>query len=86
MTKKQIRKFIQSKGGIWALLGFIGMLLIAAFLIIVGVIYADYGGNWNKIPQVLSSNTAITVYVVFGLVILALIYIYVIFKRKEDIK
>lgn len=84
--KKKIRKFIQSKGGFWALLGFIATLLLAAFLIIVGVIYADYGGNWSKIPQVLSCDTAITVYVVFGLLILALIYLYVIIKRKEDIR
>lgn len=83
--KKKIKRFIQSKGGIWALVGFITLLLIAAFLIIVGIIYSDYGGNWNKIPQVLGSNYAITIYVVFGLVILALVYIYVIFKRKEDI-
>lgn len=84
--KKKILKFIKSKGGIWALLGTISLLLLSAFLIVVGVIYADYGGNWNKISEVLSSDFAITVYVVFGLVVLALIYLYVIIKRKEELK
>ena len=84
--KKKIIKFIKSKGGIWALVGTISLLLLSAFLIIVGVIYADYGGDWNKINEVLTSNFATTTYVVLGLVILALIYIYVIFKRKEELK
>lgn len=84
--KKKIRSFIQSKGGIWALIGTISLLLLAAFLIIVGVVYSDYNGDWSKIVDVLTSNFATTVYVVFGLVILALIYIYIIFKRKEEIK
>lgn len=84
--KRKLVKFINSKGGIWALIGTIVLLLVAAFLVIVGVIYADYGGNWNKISEVLTSNFATTTYVVIGLIILALIYIYVIFKRKEELK
>lgn len=84
--KKKLLKFIKSKGGIWALVGTIVLLLVAAFLVIVGVIYSDYGGNWNKITELLTSNFAITTYVVLGLVIFALIYIYVIFKRKEELK
>ena len=84
--KKKIKKFISSKGGIWALVGTVSLLLISAFLIIVGVIYSDYGGNWGKIGEVLSSNFAITTYVVLGLVIITLIYAYVLIKRKEDIK
>ena len=84
--KKKLKKFILSKGGIWALVGTISLLLISAFLIIVGVIYSDYGGNWNKISEVLSSNFAITVYVVLALVILGLIYAYVLIKRKEELK
>ena len=84
--KKKILKFIKSKGGIWALLGTISLLLVAAFLIVIGVIYSDYNGDWSMIEKVLTSDFAITTYVVLGLVIFALIYIYVIFKRKEELK
>ena len=84
--KRKLTKFINSKGGIWALLGTISLLLLSAFLIVVGVIYADYRGDWSKISEVLTSNFATTTYVVLGLVILALVYIYIIFKRKEELK
>ena len=83
---KKFRKFITSKGGIWAIIGTISLLLLSAFLIVVGIIYSDYNGNWGKIGEILSSNFAITTYVVLGLVIFALLYIYIIFKRKEDLK
>ena len=84
--KKKLIKFINSKGGILALVGTIVLLLIAAFLVVVGVIYADYNGDWSKISEVLTSNFATTTYVVLALVIFALIYIYIIFKRKEELK
>ena len=84
--KRKLEKFINPKGGIWALVGTISLLLLAAFLVVVGVIYADYGGDWSKIGKVLTSNFATTTYVVLGLVILALVYIYIIFKRKEELK
>ena len=83
--KKKFKKYIQSKGGLYALIGTISLVLIATFLIIIGVIYSDYNGDWGKIPEVLSCNTAIAIYVVSGIVLVALIYIYVLFKRKEDI-
>ena len=83
---KKFRKFITSKGGIWAIIGTISLLLISAFLIVVGIIYSDYNGNWGKIWEILSSNFAITTYVVLALIIFALFYIYIIFKRKEDLK
>ena len=83
---KKFRKFITSKGGIWAIIGTISLLLLSAFLIVVGIIYSDYNGNWGMIGEILSSNFAITTYVVLALIIFALFYIYIIFKRKEDLK
>jgi uncharacterized BrkB/YihY/UPF0761 family membrane protein len=83
---KKLKKFISSKGGIYAIIGTISLLIIASFLIIVGVIYGTYGGNWGKIGEVLSSKFAIGVYVIIGLVIFFLIYIAIIFKRNEEIK
>lgn len=86
MKQNKIKKFISKKGGLLAFLTGLGLVLIASFLIIVGVIYGTYGGNWNKIPEVLSSDFAIAVYIIIGLTILALFYITIISNRKKEIK
>lgn len=83
---KKLKKFISKKGGLLAFLTGIGLVLIASFLIIVGVIYGTYGGNWGVIPQLLSSDFAIAVYVVIGLTIFALFYITIISGRNKEIK
>lgn len=83
---KKLKKFISKKGGLLAFLTGIGLVLIASFLIIIGVIYGTYGGNWDVIPQLLSSDFAIAVYVVIGLTIFALFYITIISGRNKEIK
>lgn len=83
---KKLKKFISKKGGLLAFLTGIGLVLIASFLIIIGVIYGTYGGNWGVIPQLLSSDFAIAVYVVIGLTIFALLYITIISGRNKEIK
>lgn len=83
---EKLKKFISKKGGLLAFLTGIGLMLIASFLIIVGVIYGTYGGNWGVIPQLLSSDFAIAVYVVIGLTIFALFYITIISGRNKEIK
>lgn len=83
---KQFKKFITSKGGIFAILGTILLLLLAGGLILVGVIYGTYNGDWSVIGQVLTSKFAIGVYVIMGLVLFFMIYITIIFNRKKEIK
>ena len=83
---KKIKKFLRSKGGIWALLGTIALILIASFLIIVGVIYSNFGGDWNKIPEILSSDFAISVYIIGGVTIFILIMTMITFNRNKEIK
>ena len=83
---KKLKNFISSKGGIIAISTTILLLLLGGFLIIVGVIYGTYGGNWGVIGEVLTSKFAIGVYVILGLTILFLIYIGVIFNRNKEIK
>lgn len=83
---KALKKFIRSKGGIVAVSITLSLLLLASFLVIVGVIYGTYNGNWGKIGEVLSSDFAIGTYVIIGLVLFFLFYIIVIFDRNEEIK
>lgn len=82
----KFKKFITSKGGIYAIIGTISLLLLAGFLIIVGVIYGTYGGNWGKITELLTSKFAIGVYVILGLVLFFTIYITILFDRNKEIK
>ena len=82
---KKLKKFISGKGGIIAIITTFALILLALFLMVIGLIYSDYDGDWSKIPAVLGSNYAITIYVVAGLVIVAFLYIYILCKRKEDI-
>ena len=83
--KKKFKSFVNSKGGLITLISVISLVIIALFLIVIGMIYSDYNGDWSKIPAVLGSNEAVTIYVVGGFITVLLIYIYVTFKRKEDI-
>ena len=83
---KKFKKFIKSKGGIFAIIGTLLLLLLAGFLILLGVIYGSYNGNWSVIGEVLTSNFAIAVYVVIALVFFFIIYITIIMNRNEEIK
>ena len=83
---KKFKKFIQSKGGIWVLLGTIALILIASFLILVGVVYTNFGGDWNRIPEILSSDFAISVYIIIGLTIFALVIVTITLNRNKEIK
>ena len=83
---KKLKHFIQTKGGIWVILGTILLLALAGFLILVGVIYGNYGGNWGVIGEVMTSKFAIGVYVIMGLVLFFIIYISILFERNKEIK
>lgn len=83
---KKFKKFIKSKGGIFAIIGTLLLLLLAGFLILLGVIYSTYNGNWSVIGEVLTSKFAIAVYVVIALVFFFIIYITIIMNRNEEIK
>jgi len=83
--KKKFRRFIRGKGGLATLISVIGAIVLALFLMLIGIIYSDYDGDWSKIPEFLGSKLMVTIYIVGGLIIVVLIYIYVMFKRKEDI-
>lgn len=83
---KELKKFITKKGGIYAILGTILLLLLAGFFIVLGVIYGSYNGDWSVILQVLTSKFAIGVYVIMGLVLFFIIYITIIFNRKKEIR
>lgn len=83
--KKKFRRFINGKGGLATLISVIVAIFLALFLMLIGIIYSDYDGDWSKIPEFLGSKLMVTIYVVGGLIIVVLIYIYVLFKRKEDI-
>lgn len=83
--KKKFKRFVRSKGGLATLISVIGAIVLALFLMLIGIIYSDYNGDWSKIPEFLGSKLMVTIYIVGGLIIVVLIYIYVLFKRKEDI-
>lgn len=83
--KKKFRKFVKSKGGLATLISVISLIFIALFLIVIGMIYSDYGGDWSRIPEFLGSPIATTTYVVGGIIVVALIYIYILINRKEDL-
>ena len=83
---KKFKKFIRSKGGIFAILGTLLLTLLAGFLILLGVIYGEYNGDWSFISEALTSQFAIGVYVIMGLVFFFIIYITVIFNRNKEIE
>lgn len=83
---KKIKKFIQAKGGLKVFLVTLALILVASFLIVVGVIYGTYGGDWGMIWRVLSSDFAIACYIIIALTIFALFYITIISGRNKEIK
>lgn len=84
--KKEIKDFLHKKGGLWAFLISVGLVLTALFLILVGCIYAYWGGDWGKIPEMLTTDFAIACYVIAGLTIFALFYVTIIMNRNKEIK
>lgn len=83
---KKIRDFIRKKGGVKVFLISVALIVVALALILVGCIYAYWDGEWDKIPQMLTSDFAISVYVISGVVILLLFYVTIIANRDKEIK
>ena len=83
---KKFKKFLLSKGGILVLLGTLGLILLATFLIIIGFVYTTYGGDWGKLGAFFKSDFAISIYVISGVIALLLFYISFILNRNKDIK
>ena len=83
---KKLKKFIKDNGGWKIFLFSLVLILVASFLIIVGVVYTNFEGDWGRIPEMLSSEFAIAVYVIMGLVIFALFYITIIYGRTKEIE
>lgn len=83
---KKIRDFIRKKGGVKVFLISVALIVVALALILVGCIYAYWDGEWDKIPQMLTSDFAISVYVISGVVVLLLFYVTIIANRDKEIK
>ena len=83
---KKVKKWITSKGGIITILTTLGLILVASFSIVLGVIYTTYQGDWSKLGELLTSEFAISVYIIIGLTIGALIMALVMFDRTKEIE
>ena len=83
---KKIKKFIREKGGLRVILWTFGLILFASSLIITGCVYCYYDGDWGKIPEMLTSDFAISCYVIIGVVIMILIFLSIISKRNGEIE
>ena len=81
---KKIKKFLNSKGGIWAVLGTIAFILIApaALFIQWGI---ESGWNWQQLADYLTNDIAMTVYIVCGLVIFGIVVFYANVKLRKEI-
>lgn len=81
---KKLKKFIKSKGGIVALIGGIGFVLIIPLTMFLswGI---EYNWNWDILIGYFTNEYAITGYIVAGLVLFAMVMFYITIKLKEDI-
>ena len=83
---KKLKKWIASKGGIDTILITLSLLLVASFSIVIGVIYAYYNGDWSKLGELLTSDFAISVYIVLALTLGALVVVFIMFNRTKEVK
>ena len=83
---KKIKNFIKAKGGLKVFLVSLALIIVALLCILVGVVYAYWGGEWNRIGEILSCDTAISVYIVAGLTIGALFFVTIILGRDKEVK
>lgn len=83
---KKLKKFIREKGGWKLFLSTILIIFVGLFFLLMGVVYADFHGDWSKIGKILTSEFAITIYVISGLVILLLFYVLILSDRNKEIK
>lgn len=83
---KKLKKWVSSKGGIATILITLSLVLVASFCIIVGVIYAYYNGDWSKLGELLSSEFAISIYIIIGLTVGTLVMALVLFNRTKEVE
>ena len=82
---KKLRKWLKTKGGLYAILTTIALLIVALLCVMIGYVYSDLGGNWARLGEMFTNPFATTIYVVIILVALAMVYITIMFNRNKDI-
>ena len=82
---KKFKKWLNTKGGLYTLIATMLLVVVALFCVMIGYVYSDLAGNWNRLGEMFTNPFATTIYVVGALILLALLFISILFKRNEEI-
>ena len=81
---KKLRKFLNTKGGMWAVIGTIAFILLIPLSLFLSWGISN-NWNWELLASYFSNEIAITCYIGGGLVIFLIIMMYLLAKLREDV-
>ena len=84
MNKKKIKKFLHSKGGIVTVITTASLCVVALLSMTIGYVYGDLDGDWSRLNELFFSDWMISIYVILGVLLFLVIYLFVLFNRKEE--
>lgn len=81
---RRFKKWIASKGGIATISVSIALVIIALVFITIGYVYLYLDGEWARVGEVFTSKTAITLYIIAGLIAFGLInLLFIALQHRE---
>lgn len=83
-TKKKIKKFLHSKGGLVAVISTASLCIIALLSMMIGYVYSDLDGEWSRLGELFFSDYMIGVYIIVGVLAFLLVYLLILLHRKEE--
>ena len=83
-TKKKIKDFFSSKGGVITIITTAFLCLGGLLGMLFGYVYGDLGGDWSRIKELFTADWFIGIIVLLGVLAFLLLYLIVLLHRKEE--
>ena len=83
-TKKKIKKFFNSKGGVVAIITTAFLCLGGLLGMLFGYVYGDLGGDWSRLGELFRADWFIGMVVLLGVLAFLLVYLMILLHRKEE--
>jgi uncharacterized BrkB/YihY/UPF0761 family membrane protein len=83
-TKKKIRNFLHSKGGLATIIATALLCVVALVSMMIGYVYSELNGEWNRLGELFKSDFMISIYIILGLLAFVLVILIVLINRRKE--
>jgi len=83
-TKKKIKKFLHTKGGLAVVISTASLCIVGFLAIIIGYVYSDLGGDWGRLGELLGADWMVAIYILILVILFFCIVALVLIRRRSE--